>query len=87
MLEHSEIDALSVPALFLAPEHDPTFTPELKAYTQEKVPTLGIDYVYAHFPGIMHGMLSKGDPNDPVQKRAFERAKNLASQFFVQYTH
>lgn len=86
LVEKAEIDALGVPLLINAPEHDPAFTQELKDYANTKIPTLGVDYVYEFYPKVMHGFAVKGDPNDPVQKEAFERCKSRTSQWIVQYS-
>ncbi|KAI9710353.1 MAG: hypothetical protein M1820_002848 [Bogoriella megaspora] len=85
LVEKSEIENLSVPTQILAPETDPMFTPDMKAFSNETIPTLGIPYEYVYFPGVMHGFAAKGDPNDPKQKDALERAKNSAVNFFKQY--
>ena len=85
MLEESEIDAISVPIQILAPENDFTYTQELKDYSNKKIPALGVEYDYQHFPGLEHGFASRGDPNNPVQKKGLERAKNAAVYWFQQH--
>jgi len=75
---------LQVPVQILSPETDPMYTPELKAYSNEKIPTLGIEYSYEYFPGVAHGFAVRGDEKNEQQKRALERAKNAAVFWFVQ---
>ena len=85
MAEKSEIEALGVPTQVMAAETDTQFTPELKQFTVETLPKLGIPYEYLYFPGVVHGFAIKGDGDDPKQKEALERAKNLAVNFFKEY--
>lgn len=87
MVEEFEVDAVSVPTQILAPQHDPIFTPELKTYCNKVIPTLGVEYDYQYFPNLAHGFATRGDPNNPVQKKGLERAKNAAVQWFVQHLH
>lgn len=85
LLEMGEIERVSVPVQICAPETDPEFTPELKAHANRVIPTLGIDYDYQYFKGLAHGFATRGDPNDPKQRRGLERAKNAAVYWFQQY--
>jgi len=87
MATKEEIANLGVPTQILAPETDQMYTPELKAYSNETIPTLGIDYDYQYFPGSTHGFAVRGDQSDPAQKKALERAKNVSVSFFNQYLH
>lgn len=73
-----------MPVQILSPETDPMYSPELKAYSNEKIPTLGIEYSYEFFPGLAHGFAVRGDQEDAKQKRGLERAKNAAVFWFVQ---
>lgn len=82
-----EIDKIAVPVQILAPENDPQYTPELKEHSNKVIPTLGVEYDYQYFPGVNHGFAAKGDPSDPVQKKALERAKNAAVFWFAQHLH
>jgi dienelactone hydrolase len=50
-LTKEEIDDIGVPVQILAPEVDPAFTPELKAYANSVIPTKGVPYDYQFFPG------------------------------------
>lgn len=71
----------------LAPETDQMFSPELKTHANETIPTLGVEYSYEYFPGLVHGFATRGDPEDPKQKRGLERAKNAAVFWFVSQLH
>ncbi|KAL8708753.1 MAG: hypothetical protein Q9220_006395 [cf. Caloplaca sp. 1 TL-2023] len=87
LLTKEEIDELAVPVQILAPEHDTSFTPELKEYANKTIPALGLQYDYQYFPGLSHGFGTRGDPNDEVQRRGLERAKNAASAWFGTHLH
>lgn len=82
-----EIASIAVPVQILAPETDPTLTPELKTYCNETIPTLGVEYDYQFFPGLAHGFATRGDLKDAKQKRGLERAKDAAVHWFVQQLH
>ncbi|KAI4167692.1 MAG: hypothetical protein LQ343_007011 [Gyalolechia ehrenbergii] len=77
-----EIDAVGVPVQIIAPENDPAFTPELRAYANKVIPELNVEYDYQHFPKLDHGFAVRGDPNDKTQKEGLERAKNAAVSWF-----
>ncbi|KAL8951012.1 MAG: hypothetical protein Q9222_002988 [Ikaeria aurantiellina] len=87
LLTKEEINELAVPVQILAPEHDMSFTPELKEYTNKTIPALGIEYDYQYFPKLMHGFGTRGDPNDETSKKGMERAKNAASAWFGTHLH
>jgi dienelactone hydrolase len=87
LVEKAYVDALKVPIQILAPENDFAFTAELKKYTLEKLPQLNIPWEYVHYPGMQHGFAARGDPNDPAQKAALEKAKRDAVGFFQEYLH
>lgn len=87
LLLTSEIDAVSVPVQILSPENDPLYTEDLKAYSNKVIPTLGIEYDYQYFPGLAHGFATRGDPNNDVQKKGLERAKNAVVYWFAQHLH
>ena len=86
-MTQAEIEAVGVPVQILAPEHDPMLTPELKAFCNKTIPTLGVEYDYQYFPGLVHGFATRGDKNDPVQKKGLERAKNAAVYWFQTVSH
>ncbi|KAF2202443.1 alpha/beta-hydrolase [Delitschia confertaspora ATCC 74209] len=87
LVEKSEIDGLKVPTQILAPETDPQFTPELKEYSNKVIPTLNIPYEYVYFPGVVHGFAVRGDPKEPTQKAALERAKRSTVNWFNEWLH
>lgn len=87
MLDESEIDDISVPVQILAPQHDPIFTPELKAYCNKVIPQVNVEYDYQYFPNLAHGFATRGDPKNPVQKKGLERAKNAVVSWFLQHLH
>jgi len=87
LFDESDVDAVGVPIQLLAPEDDFTFTPELKQYCNKVLPTLGIDFDYQHFAGLAHGFATRGDVNNPTQKKGLERAKNVAVSWFREYLH
>ena len=87
LLTKEEMDAVGVPVQILAPEHDPVFTPELKAYAQETLPKLNIELDYQHFPGVAHGFSTRCDESSAHEKHSLERAKNAAVAWFGQYLH
>lgn len=82
-----DVDAVSVPVQIIAPEHDPQWTPELREYANSVIPSLNLEYDYQYFPGSAHGFAIRSDPNDAKQKKAFERAKNVAVAWFAQFLH
>ncbi|KAB2573411.1 Hydrolase tropI [Lasiodiplodia theobromae] len=87
LLEKHEIENVGVPVQILAPEKDVVFTEELKAYSNQVIPTLGIAYDYQHFPGLEHGFAIRGDPTNPPEMKGLERAKNAAVVWFRQWLH
>lgn len=87
MLDESEINNISAPVQILAPQHDPIFTPDLKAYCNNVIPALNVEYDYQYFPNLTHGFATRGDPNNPVQKKGLERAKDAVVFWFSQHLH
>ncbi|EXL67881.1 esterase/lipase [Fusarium oxysporum f. sp. conglutinans race 2 54008] len=85
MVEKTEIDALAVPVQIMAPEMDPMFTEELKQYSNQVIPKLGIPYSYQYFPGLEHGFAIRGNPNKLGERRGMERAKNAAVYWFREW--
>jgi dienelactone hydrolase len=87
LLDKAEVDAVKQPVQILAPENDFAYTEELKKYTLETLPKTGVSWEYIYFPGMQHGFAARGDPNDPKQKEALERAKRSAVNFLTEYLH
>ncbi|OGM47707.1 endo-1 [Aspergillus bombycis] len=86
-LEERDIREIGVPVQIMAPEHDPQFNAELKAYSNEVIPTLGVPYDYQYFPTLTHGFATRGDPRDKSERAGMERAKNAAVLWFRQWLH
>ncbi|KIW26504.1 uncharacterized protein PV07_09594 [Cladophialophora immunda] len=87
LLTKKDIDEVAVPVQMLAPEHDPTYTPELKTHTFETVPKAGVYFEYLHLPGVEHGCLVRGDPDKAGEREAMARARNAAVTWFRQFLH
>ncbi|KAK5048374.1 hypothetical protein LTR84_006044 [Exophiala bonariae] len=86
-LEKDEILNINVPVQIMAPEFDPMFTEELKVYSNQTIPTLGVPYDYQFFPGIEHAFAVRGNPKNPEEQKGLERAKNCAVFWFRQWLH
>lgn len=82
MLTKDEIEGVGVPVQIIAPEHDVAFSPELKAFANEKIPALDVEYDYQYFPGALHAFCTRSDEEDPRQKRALERSKAAVVYWF-----
>jgi dienelactone hydrolase len=85
LLEKEEIEKIGVPVQIMAPEFDPQFTEELKAFSNRVIPGLGVAYDYQYFPGLEHGFAVRGNPQDPAEMKGMERAKNSAVLWFRQW--
>jgi dienelactone hydrolase len=86
-LTREEIDDIGVPVQILAPEFDPLFTPELKAYANSVIPTKGVPYDYQFFPGVEHAFATRGNPEDEKEKRAMIRGKNAQVAWMREWLH
>lgn len=84
-LTKDEIQKVGVPVQILAPEFDPLFTEELKAFSNQVIPTLSVPYDYQFFPGVQHAFAARGDPAKPGERKSMERAKNAAVLWFRQW--
>ena len=82
-----EVEALGVPTQIIAPETDTQLTPEMKDFVNKTIPTLGLEYDYQYFPGLVHGFATRGDHRNHLQKNGLERAKNVAVNWLIQYLH
>lgn len=51
---------------------------ELKAFSNEVIPQLGVPYEYQYFPSLTHGFVTCGNPDLKGEKEGMERAKNSA---------
>lgn len=86
-LTKEEIDRVAVPVQIMAPEIDPQFTEDMKAYSNRVIPSLGVPYDYQYFPGLVHSFATRGDPNEPDERAGMTRAKNAAVFWFRQWLH
>ncbi|PYI03757.1 alpha/beta-hydrolase [Aspergillus sclerotiicarbonarius CBS 121057] len=85
LLTKKDIDEVAVPVQILAPEHDPVYTHELKAYTFQTVLGLGVPFDYQHYPGVEHACFTRGDSNKAGEREAMARGKNAAVSWFRQF--
>ncbi|KAI0533045.1 dienelactone hydrolase [Xylaria digitata] len=86
-LVKEDIANLTVPIQILAPEIDPAFTAELKAYAFETLLKLNLPFDYVHYPGIVHGGLVRGSEKVDKEREAMAAAKNSAVVWFKQQLH
>ena len=86
-LAKEEIEAVGVPVQICAPQFDPMFSEEMKAFSNQVIPTLGVPYDYQYFPGLEHGFAVRGDPRKPAEREGMERAKNAMVLWFRQWLH
>jgi dienelactone hydrolase len=87
LLEKADFDIVKVPVQLLAPQHDDTYTPELKQYSFNALPRTGVQWEYVYFAGHKHGFASRGEPSDGSKQPGLERAKRCAVNFFNEYLH
>lgn len=87
MLTKDEMSAVGVPFQMLAPEHDPVFALELRAYAKETIPKLNVPFNYEHFPGVAHGFATRCHEDTAQEEYSLERAKNAAVGWFIQFLH
>ncbi|PPQ70319.1 hypothetical protein CVT24_013014 [Panaeolus cyanescens] len=78
---------VAVPTQILAPEIDNQFTPELKAFANNTIPTLGVPYDYQYFPGLEHAFATRGNQKNPKEMRGMERAKNAVVNWAREWLH
>ena len=81
-LTKEELQEIRVPVQIIAPETDPMYTPELKAFTLAVLPSLGVPFSYEYFPGLEHAFATRGNRNEPKEMAGLERAKNAAVSWF-----
>ena len=87
-LTKEEIDEIGVPVQAIAPQHDPTFTPELKSYFVTRLQELNLPFSYEYFPTVKHSFATRGDKkNSKVDREALERAKNTMVSWIKQWGH
>lgn len=87
LLTKKDIDEVAVPVQILAPEIDPVYTPELKAYTFDTLQKLGLPFDYQHFPKVEHACFVRGDPYKSGEREAMTRGKDAVVCWWRQYLH
>jgi dienelactone hydrolase len=84
-LEKDEMLNVGVPVQIMAPETDPQFTEELKAFAVSEIPKLGLPFDYQYFPGLEHGFSVRGNLKDEAEVKGLERAKRAAVAWFKEW--
>lgn len=87
LLTKKDIEEIAVPVQLLVPEHDQMYIQELKSFTFETIPKLGVEFDYRHYPGVVHGCFVRGSEKEPGEVLAMARAKNDAVNWFNQFLH
>ncbi|CAI6341819.1 unnamed protein product [Periconia digitata] len=86
-LTTNDIDKIGVPVQICAPDEDPMFTPEMKKYANEVIPTRGCAYDYQYFPGVTHGFATRGNPGADGERRAMMRSKRAQVGWLKEWLH
>lgn len=86
-LTKEEIDRIGVPVQIVAPEHDNAFSPELKRYANEVIPTRGVPYDYQYFPGVVHSFATRGSLTEKGEREAMLRAKRAQVAWMREWLH
>lgn len=84
-LTKDEIGNVGVPVQIMAPEFDHAFTTELKNFSNQIIPTLGVGYDYQYFPGLEHAFAVRCNPSNKAELKGAERAKHAAINWFKQW--
>lgn len=84
-LTTTDIDKIGVPVQICAPEQDPMFSPEMKKYANDVIPTKGVAYDYQYFPGVEHGFATRGNPENKGERRAMLRAKRVQTAWMKEW--
>ncbi|KAB5580892.1 Alpha/Beta hydrolase protein [Coniochaeta sp. 2T2.1] len=84
-LTEDEIRKVGVPVQIVAPERDPMFTEELKAYAVAEIPKLGVPFDYQFFPGLEHGFAVRGNSEDEAEMKGMERAMRVTVAWFREW--
>ena len=85
LVTKKDIDEVAVPVQILAPEVDPVYSAELKMYSLETVPKLGVPFDYQHYPGVEHACFVRGNEDLNGEREAMVRGKNAAVYWFKQF--
>lgn len=84
-LEKEEMSDVAVPVQMIAPEKDPKFTEELKAFAVLEIPKRGVPFDYQYFPGLEHGFAVRGNRQDEDETKGLERAMRAAVSWFREW--
>ncbi len=84
-LTKEEMSNVGVPVQIVAPEIDPQFTAELKAYALAEIPKLGVPFDYQFFPGLSHGFAVRGNREDEDEMNGLQRALRAAVGWFREW--
>ncbi|KAK4447156.1 putative hydrolase [Podospora aff. communis PSN243] len=84
-LTEDEMRNVGVPAQILAPEVDPMFTAELKAYAVNEIPKVGVPFSYQYFPGLSHGFAIRGNREDVAETKGLERGMRAVVAWFREW--
>lgn len=69
----------------MAPERDPHFTEELKAFAVSEIPKLGVPFDYQYFPGLEHGFSVRGNRENAAEMEGLQRARRAAVMCFREW--
>ncbi|RAH42075.1 dienelactone hydrolase family protein [Aspergillus brunneoviolaceus CBS 621.78] len=75
LLTEEDIAAVQVPVQVLAPERDPVYTLQMKAFTIQNLQERGVEFEYRFFPGVEHGCFTRGDEGVPGEREALGRGR------------
>lgn len=86
-ITNDDFDAVETPIMFLAPEKDRMFSDELKLYAFNKLvlEKKSRSVEWAHFPGVAHGCLTKGDENVAGEREAMVKAKDRSVAWWKEW--
>jgi len=80
-----EIEAIQKPGLFCCAEIDQTFTPDLRAKTEEVLNKKGLPNKFVDYKGMVHGFAIRGNSKVENVAASAKDALQQAVSFFSQY--
>ncbi|PYI30304.1 alpha/beta-hydrolase [Aspergillus indologenus CBS 114.80] len=75
LVTEEDIAGVQVPVQVLAPQRDPVYTAQLKAFTVQNLQERGVPFEYRFFPGVEHGCFTRGDEGVPGEREALARGR------------
>lgn len=87
LVTKKDFDEVAVPVQILAPERDPSFSPEMKLYAFETIMKKGVQFDYLHLPGVEHGCLVRGKQDEPGERETMVFGKNAVVAWLVAHLH